>query len=142
METTEVRPGRYTDREEALLREFGYFCLDKYMPNFEGIPEGTPLTDDQIYQYHSAYAKAQKEISMMGITRFNFNEEDGILTIQLHRPGLLIGSKGDNLEDIQKKLQRENPTLKRINIVEETLNTFLYPCDYSEWEEDYCYEYA
>ena len=135
METKEVRPGRYTEAEEALLRELGYFYLDKYMPNFEGILAST-LTFSQIYQYHSAHAKARKDISMLGITRFQFNEDDGILTIQLHRPGIFIGSMGDNLYGIEKKLKEENPSLKKIKLVEETLNDFIYPIDYTE-EEDY-----
>jgi ribosomal protein S3 len=73
---------------------------------------------------------------MMGITRFQFNEDDGILTIQLHRPGIFIGSMGDNLYGIEKKLKEENPSLKKIKLVEETLNDFIYPVDYTE-EEDY-----
>jgi hypothetical protein len=47
---------------------------------------------------------------------------------------------GDNLYGIEKKLKEENPSLKKIKLVEETLNDFIYPVDYTEEEVLTAYE--
>jgi predicted metal-dependent RNase len=115
---------KMTDIEKNIAREIGYYYLDKYMPEF-----------DEIDLYHSAYDKANKDISLLQITAIEFNEEENIVYIKLHRPGVLIGERGNNIDGITNKLKKEiNPTIE-IKIIEDKLNDNLYVHDYSDDEE-------
>jgi hypothetical protein len=124
---------KMTDIERNIAREIGYYYLDKYMPKFDD--NAFPLTPEQIELYHSAYDKANKDISLLQITAIEFNEEENIVYIKLHRPGVLIGERGNNIDGITNKLKKEiNPTIE-IKIIEDKLNDNLYVHDYSDDEE-------
>ncbi len=61
---------------------------------------------------------AKSEIFSLGITRLEL--KNNVLTITLQRPGVLIGSKGSNIEALQKYL---NLT---IEVKEELVIPYLY----------------
>jgi ribosomal protein S3 len=117
--------GKLSDKEQTFARGIGFFYLDKYFL--------TEIIADS-KEYYEAYAKTHKDIQQLGITQILYDEDMCKLTIVLHRPGIFIGEKGNNLYELEKYLQKKEPKLK-ISIVEARLNDFLYPIPYLGDEE-------
>ncbi len=124
---------RLTCMEINIAREIGQYYLENNMPK---LVEGVDITREQVYGYNDSFGKANKDIHDLGITSIDFDSEENVVYIKLHRPGLLIGAKGKNLEGIEKKLKETIlPNLKWIKMIEDNLNGSLYVHDYSD--EDY-----
>ena len=102
-------------RESARIMEareavdsIGEFYLDKHQNTGAG----------------SIYAKAREEILTLGITRIQARGTTVIIT--LHRPGMLIGRRGENIFALEAYLAKKTH-FKKINIVEEKVLTYLIP---------------
>jgi len=73
------------------------------------------------------YVAAEKEVISLNITDIQIDPYNSKLRIFTARPGLLVGRKGENLDNLSKHLKRE------IEIVEAFhWNEVLVPFDYSE----------
>ena len=70
------------------------------------------LGDYYLKKYCNDYEEAEKELRRLEITRTSY--ANGIYTITLRRPGLLIGCKGTNIYDLEDYLGF------KVRIVEET----------------------
>jgi hypothetical protein len=117
--------GKLTEKEQMLARDIGYFYLDKYYNNKIEGPE----------EYYEAYGNTYKDIQKLGITQILYDEDTSKLTIVLHRPGILIGEKGNNLYELERYLQKKEPKLI-IKIMEDRLNDYLYPEPFLGDDED------
>jgi ribosomal protein S3 len=70
--------------------------------------------------------ETEKLLMSLGITNCEYNEADNTVTITLHRPGVLIGERGKNLEAITNRLHVVlNPGIK-IKIIEDGLFSHLF----------------
>lgn len=74
------------------------------------------------------YEAARKEILELRISNISFENPPGEVSIELSRPGLLIGRRGEQIDSLEKFLGH------KILIVEvrQSINDFLLPYDYSQ----------
>ena len=70
------------------------------------------------------YLKAKEEIVSLGITLIVLKKNT--ITITLRRPGLLIGSKGENIDLLREHLKKQNQNFT-INIEEDIIQDSLIP---------------
>lgn len=79
------------------------------------------------------YQKTEIEILRIGFSNIELDENKTKVTVTVARPGLFIGSRGQNVEQLEKCLG------KKIHIVEEreNLNDLLIPVEPYLYEEDY-----
>jgi len=75
------------------------------------------------------YSKAREEISAMQITRIELKSSNIIIT--LGRPGLLIGSQGNNIDALIKFLHTK-VAYKQLLVEEDKLQGWLLPYYYSD----------
>jgi ribosomal protein S3 len=104
----------YENREVARL--IGEFYLSKNIPSKE------------------AYEKARENIVSLGIVDIKTFRDTIIITLQ--RPGLLIGRKGKNIDELQKFIQTKTK-YRKIDIKEDKIISCLIPYDYSNYPDDY-----
>jgi ribosomal protein S3 len=71
------------------------------------------------------YDEARQEILSLCITNVNIKQDT--VTITISRPGLLIGRRGENIDNLQYFLSRELGRKISINIIEETVIQCLIP---------------
>ena len=90
------------------------------------------------------YEKTEQEILRIGFTNIELDENKTKVTVTVARPGLFIGSRGQNIEQLEECLG------KKIHIIEscENLNDYLIPVEPDEdydssydcyWDEDQDY---
>jgi|GEM_PF-6584135 len=72
-----------------------------------------------------AFEEARKNIDALGITKLNI--KGNVFTITLTRPGLLIGHKGKNIDQLHAYLSKEYRKKVVIHIKEERALQYLYP---------------
>jgi hypothetical protein len=127
---------QYTDMEKGVIREIGYFYLDKNNPDIDN-----EETDKNkiVANYYKMYEECYKELKMLGITQLKhypyspmFDDKYDIIEIHLSRPGLLIGEKGNNFSNLNNYLNDKLHIKFKIKIIENRLNDYLYPINYSE----------
>ena len=73
--------------------------------------------------------KTNEEIESLKIRKIDFDKN--ILTISLERPGLLIGMKGQNIDNLKTYLQKQLKKYIQINIVEDNSLSNLYDYQYT-----------
>lgn len=90
------------------------------------------------WYYHNLYAPHTQEaihaIKNLGIHKVVIKDKDIFLCLE--RPGLFIGTKGSNIEAIEKEMKKEDEfkDFNRINVVE-----VIPPMDYlASWTYTYC----
>lgn len=81
------------------------------------------------------YAKANKEVRELGISRLDFDGQT--LTVTLNRPGLLIGAKGENLDKLVKYLESKKHSPIKVKIIEDVLPNYLYHYPFYLDDEDW-----
>ena len=77
---------------------------------------------------NSDYKKTFEDLTVLGITRIEHKNSTIIITLQ--RCGLLIGRRGENIEQLQKFLFSKTKYTK-LNIKEDKIISWLIPIDYS-----------
>ncbi len=78
----------------------------------------------------SDYQKARDQVSDLGIS--NLNIQGNKISITLMRPGLLIGRKGENIDQLQKYLNAQYKKNMKIKIIEERILEHLFPYHYDD----------
>lgn len=76
--------------------------------------------------------KTNEEIENLKIRNIDFKEN--ILTISLERPGLLIGKRGENFENLKTYLQKNIKEKIKIEIIEDTSLFWLYNYQYTYYQ--------
>jgi hypothetical protein len=74
------------------LRELSNFVWEKY--------------DDRLVDERPKFKEIEKELSDYGITDMTYNVSTQILTINSFRPGVLIGVRGSNIDQIDKHFKK------------------------------------
>ena len=88
---------------------------------------GYAISSFYLNKNNQSYSAAQKDVENLKIT--NITIENDVVTISIARPGLLIGRKGENIDALEKHLD------KKIKIVESFhWDQILVPYDYSEYQ--------
>ena len=114
---------KLTDKEKEIARIIGNYYLG---------------------QFNNDYQKCYDRLTEMGIKKVEyrqaeqsvFKNDDIISTVYvtLSRPGLLIGKYGKTIADITEQLSLTFKETIKIHIIEDELDDFLYPID---WSDDY-----
>jgi len=104
---------KLSNDEKMILREIGNFYLTKNK---------------------NSYNECCKELDKLGIKNIIFNRN--VINIDLECPGLLIGSKGENIKKLKTYLIHFLNETIEINFYENKINSFLYPVDYSSNYDD------
>jgi len=87
---------------------------------------GYAISNFYLNKNNQSYSAAQKDVENLKIT--NITIENDVVTISIARPGLLIGCEGENIDALEKHLD------KKIKIVESFhWDQILVPYDYSEY---------
>jgi ribosomal protein S3 len=79
---------------------------------------------------NSNVQRSNEEINDLQITNIKLNDDE--VTIELSRPGLLIGFKGQNLDNLKRFLQDVFCVKLKFNIIENTILSSLYDYQYAE----------
>lgn len=80
------------------------------------------------------YIKTQEEIRTLCITQVEHKGDTVFITLQ--RPGILIGERGNNLDQLQKFISSKTKYLK-VDIKEDNIISWIIPYDYSDWQNDF-----
>ena len=81
------------------------------------------------------YDKAREDVSSLGVTKIDFS--GSIISITLTRPGLLIGRRGINIDNLTEYLSKELKHKISINIIEDKITGWLIPYEpYSDADLD------
>lgn len=138
---------KYTDMQKMVIHYISNFYLDKYVAiaqknltekGFMGMVASSLTKEEKNevqMEYDNAYGMTNKEIDTLKITRIDIDENYKI-TITLHRPGLLIGMRGENINALAEHLKKYISDEISIHIDEDHLLDYLYAQDYS-YEEDW-----
>ena len=102
-------------------------------------------SQDSNLDYSQKVTKAHRELDVLNIKSLTCGVDykgTWVVTIDLSRPGVLIGVKGSNINALTEYLSARFKTSIKIKIKESHLDTFLYPVDYNEYfiEEQFSYE--
>lgn len=76
-------------------------------------------------KYNGNYAETEEHILRLGFSSIELDENKTKVTVIVARPGLFIGKRGENVEQLEKCLG------KKIHIIEspENLNDYLIPVE-------------
>jgi transcription antitermination factor NusA-like protein len=82
------------------------------------------------------YSNAREYIDHFQLSRIKILGDD--IHVYMGRPGLFIGKKGEMINFITERLQKEfkNDKIKVI-VHEYDYSYYLYPVDFTEWEDDH-----
>ena len=111
---------KYTEMEKKLLTCIGEFYFNKNKLVVDEPPRPA---------YILGYNEAHKEITELQITDIKYDEAIKTMYLTLHRPGLLIGEKGKNIDALREHIWKEFEEDIHISIIETNLNWYLYPSD-------------
>ena len=78
------------------------------------------------------YKKTEEELRTLGVVQIQGKDNAVIITLQ--RPGLLIGRRGENIDQLQKFLSSKTKYSK-IDIKEDKVICWLIPYDYSDYQD-------
>lgn len=100
-------------------------------------PEEVRQAAQQIGQFYlqknkNDYKKTEQEILSLGITKIDTPDENTIC-IHLSRPGLFIGCKGQNLENLEKFINKKIKIYEENNILD-LIVPYQEDDDYLEFE--------
>lgn len=139
---------KYTEKEKDILRDIGYFYLEK---NQREMTRDFPyLSDDELLniseekkmEYNIAWDKTyidtERQLIQLGITGCSFDELTSKITLQLARPGFLIGERGKNIEALGEYLKKQidNSSIK-IKVEEDNIMGYLIPIDPKQYDEEW-----
>lgn len=107
---------------------------DKKMKIFDSIEKDIAYFIGEFYlqKNNNNYKKANEDIQKMVITNIKYNNFSKTVSISLCRPGILIGFHGENITNLQACLSKEFKESITINIIEDKIIPFLYPCQYDD----------
>ena len=83
--------------------------------------------------YQSPYVKATEDITQLGITKVVWSGHT--IHITLSRPGLLIGRRGENINELQKWLSKMTESTITVDIIEDSIISWLIPYDPKEYDD-------
>lgn len=96
-------------------------------PPQEAQEVGYSISNFYLKKHNFVYPDAQREVEKLKITSIEVNDEGDVM-IYLGRPGLLIGRRGENINDLSAFLNR------KINVVESFhWDEIVVPFDYSDY---------
>ena len=109
----------YTSKEKEVISQIGRFFLERNLKK-----------SDNETKVHQVYLQTRKEIQILGITRIVLTSDNEI-EIHLDRPGLLIGKKGEQINELSEHLKKYG--INKIQIIEDDLFMHLIPNDWSRF---------
>lgn len=134
---------QYTDKEKNVIRAIGdFFFYDESEKEKAKHPElhndltkelTEALKKEVQEEYFNCYNNTHKRIHDLKITRIEWNDATKEVAITLHRPGVLIGRRGEDIEKLTKYLKRNVHDKVKIKVIEDHLENYLYPIDLSDY---------
>jgi len=106
----------YTSKEKEVISQIGKFFLERNLKK-----------SDNETKLHQVYLQTREEIQDLCITRIIFTSDRSI-DIYLGRPGLLIGKKGEQINELSEHLKKYG--INKIQIIEDDLFMHLIPNDW------------
>ena len=106
----------YTSKEKEVISQIGKFFLERNLKK-----------SDNETKFHQVYLQTREEIQDLCITRIIFTSDRSI-DIYLGRPGLLIGKKGEQINELSEHLKKYG--INKIQIIEDDLFMHLIPNDW------------
>ncbi len=106
----------YTSKEKEVISQIGKFFLERNLKK-----------SDNETKIHQVYLQTREEIQDLCITRIIFTSDRSI-DIYLGRPGLLIGKKGEQINELSEHLKKYG--INKIQIIEDDLFMHLIPNDW------------